>query len=261
VVARATVELSRIGTRELLERLERARGEGAAALAFDADGTLWSGDIGIDAFELAIKTDALREPAGEELRRRARAHGVPDARSPSEQAGLILQAFRAGRFPERDAFELMTACYAGYTPDELGEHARSAIIEFNLVSRLQRELEPILDWARASGVRSCVVSASPERVVSEAAELWGFTASDVTGVRCELADGRMLAKLEQFSYAEGKLQVARALFHGAEWLASFSDGGADVAMLLAARIGVAVRPGLRLRERMLSLPSLVLLDA
>ncbi|MGH8311168.1 MAG: hypothetical protein ACRETX_15395, partial [Steroidobacteraceae bacterium] len=133
-MARATIELPRLGTRELLKRLELARPEGPAAIAFDADGTLWSGDIGIDAFVLAIENGALREEAGEDLRRRAVAHGVPEARTPSEQAGLILKAFRAGRFPEREAFEIMTSCYAGYTPDELGEHARAAITGCGLAS-------------------------------------------------------------------------------------------------------------------------------
>ena len=260
-MARATIELSRLGTRELLERLERARAEGPAAIAFDADGTLWSGDIGIDAFVLAIENGTLREEAGEELRRRARTHGVAEARSPSEQAGLIMKAFRAGRFPEREAFELMTSCYAGYTLDELGEHARAAITGCGLAGRLQRELEPIFDWARAAGVRSYVISASPERVVSEAAQLWGFTASDVVGVRPELAEGRILTRLERFPYAAGKVEAGRALFGAADWLASFGDSSGDIEMLLAARVGVAVRPGLRLRERLPSLSSLVVLDA
>src|SRR4030095_2571640 len=114
VVARATVELSKIGTRELLQRLELARTGGASAIAFDADGTLWSGDIGIDAFVLAIENGALREEAAEELSKRAQMHGVSAGRTPSKQAALILKAFRAGRFPEREAFELMTTCYAGY---------------------------------------------------------------------------------------------------------------------------------------------------
>ena len=173
-MARATVKLRTLSPRAVTDELEALRaGIESPAILFDADGTLWSGDIGIDAFVLAYEQGLLREEAAEALRKTALLGPLDTHGSPSDLARRIDEAYRAGQFPEQPAWELMTWCYAGFTLDEVGEHARNTIQRSNLVSRLHRELEPILDWARSSGIRTVVVSASPRRMVEEAAALCG----------------------------------------------------------------------------------------
>lgn len=255
------MSLPRIGVRELVERLEALRQPGPAAIAFDADGTLWSGDVGVDAFALAIERGLIRAEAEEPLRRAAAEHGLETRGTPSEVAGRIFEAFVEQRFPERTAWEIMAWCFAGFTLDELAEHSRETFVALGLAGRLRRELEPVIDWARRAGVRATVISASIDRVVIEAASLWGFAPSDVAGVQTAFDGARIAPRVERFPYAEGKVEVGRALFGNADWLASFGDSAGDAAMLCQARLGIAVHPSPMLLERMLELPSLLLLEA
>jgi phosphatidylglycerophosphatase C len=261
-VARTTVSLRTVAARDLVAQLERLRTSApAAAVVFDADGTLWSGDIGIDAFERAIQSRLLREEARPALEQSAVSNGLASRPSASELAGDIFAAYRQGRFPEREAWEIMTWCYAGFTPGEVADHARATVQDRNLAGRIQREIEPIMDWARGSGVRTLVVSASPESVVRVAAELWGFTATDVVGATPAIADGRFLARLQGvFPYGAGKVTLGRELLGPLEWLASFGDGTSDLHMLETAKLGVAVRPKASLRMRLGELPKVVVLE-
>jgi phosphatidylglycerophosphatase C len=261
VVAKATVTLRTLSPRAVIDELEALRGDlPSPAILFDADGTLWSGDIGIDAFVMAYEQGLLREEAVEALRRTALLGPLQTHGTPSDLAQRIDEAYRAGQFPEQPAWELMTWCYAGFTLDEVGEHARNAIVQSNLVSRLHRELEPILDWARSSGVRTVVVSASPRRMVEEAAALWGFSAADIAAATPAMVDGKVAPSLAStFPYGPGKVTCGRALLGDATWLAAFGDSLSDLEMLKEARVGVAVDPKAALRMRLPELSRVVLL--
>ena len=71
-----------------------------SGLAFDADGTLWSGDVGEDVFEWACERELLRADPREALDRAAVAHGVPTAGSTSRLAHALYSAYRSGRVPD-----------------------------------------------------------------------------------------------------------------------------------------------------------------
>ena len=62
-----------------------------AIIAFDADGTLWSGDIGIDTFEMLLAEGAIREAALPALREEAE----------SAQLRLTRRGQRPGAHPLR----------------------------------------------------------------------------------------------------------------------------------------------------------------
>src|SRR6476620_4503559 len=116
--------LVRVDSNGVTERLESARVPGPSGIAFDADGTLWSGDVGEDVFLHATDHGLIREAARDELRRVARAHGIDDAGSASEVARAVFDAYRRGVVGELLACEVMTWCYAGHTPEELTAIAR-----------------------------------------------------------------------------------------------------------------------------------------
>src|SRR5690606_30817502 len=149
-----------------------------AVLAFDGDGTLWSGDVGEDTFHAAIDANLLHEEAREPLEREARAWGVPCGRTPSETARQLFDAWVAGVYPERDVCTMMTWCYGGLSVGELTEHTRLALERAALGDRLHRELEGVFELARSLGVRTLVVSASPQISVEVGAGLWGIPTED-----------------------------------------------------------------------------------
>src|SRR5437660_690244 len=71
---------------EIIGRLERvlpSRGE-RALVAFDADGTLWRGDVSNDVFSAAIRAGAFREEARGVLESHANAVGL-DRSGPLEK--------------------------------------------------------------------------------------------------------------------------------------------------------------------------------
>jgi phosphoserine phosphatase len=229
--------------------------------AFDADGTLWSGDVGDDVFHWATKNELLRKEALDALAREARAHAIDASGNPSAVAVRLFGAYVAGTYPERSAYALMTWCYAGFTVAELRALAREAFEQTELVRRLHGELAPILSFARDAGIRVAVVSASPLPIVREAVRLWDLAEDKVIACAPALDSETILDHLAApVPYAEAKPRALRAVFPTAELLASFGDNVFDIELLVSARVGVAVRPKPALRARLAELSGIVCLE-
>jgi phosphatidylglycerophosphatase C len=232
------------------------------ALAFDADGTLWSGDVGDDVFRFAVTHGRLREAARTELERQAETRGFETFADVNATAMHLFEAYVARRYPERDMCELMTWCYAGHTLSEMRELVAEALRAANHAQRLHEELRPILDFARAEGVRTVVISASPRATVELAARAWGFAAEDIAASTPLVAEGVICAEMDgDVPYAASKCSAGRALLGDARWVASFGDNVFDLEMLREAEIGVAVRPKPALETRLGEVPRALLLDA
>jgi phosphoserine phosphatase len=246
---------------ELVERLRAAaNGSTEMLLAFDGDGTLWSGDVGEDVFHEAVHGGLLREAAREALAQEAASHAVDASGSPSEIAARLFAAYLRGEYAERRACAMMSFCYAGFTLTELGELVRRTFAKVSLEARLQRELAPIFEFARELGLRTVVVSASPQPIVEEASTLWGIASTDVFACRTETDGGRILPRLAAaVPYAEDKPGALRAAAPNRELLASFGDNVFDMELLRASKIAVAVRPKPALRSRLHTLPGVLIL--
>src|SRR5262249_54872417 len=119
-------EITRIAAHEVIARIEaelaamRTSGDDprTSLLATDADGTLWSGDIGIDLFEALLASHGVRDDAREALAAEARAHGIDDTGDANAIASRLYDAFKAERYPDREAFAMMTWAFAGRTVEE-----------------------------------------------------------------------------------------------------------------------------------------------
>jgi phosphoserine phosphatase len=256
-------ERGTVSSKRLLETLAPLATATANALfAFDADGTLWSGDVGDDVFHEAVTSGLLREEARDALAREASAHGLETAGSSSAIAGRLFAAYHAGKYPERSTYELMTWCYAGFSSDALTALARRTFEQTGLATRLHAEIAPILRFAREAGVRIAVVSASPLLIVREAVRAWGLEGDAVAASCPALAADVILDHLAApIPYAETKPHKLKALAPEHELLASFGDSAFDIELLCAARVGVAVRPKPALRARLADLPGILLLEA
>ncbi|HEY6722816.1 MAG TPA: haloacid dehalogenase-like hydrolase [Polyangiaceae bacterium] len=220
---------------------------GAAAIAFDGDGTLWSGDVGEESFVAACLAGKLSASLEPRLAHEAAAFGIESSGTASQRAMQLGEAYRAGRYPELRVCELMIWCYAGWSEAELADHVRGTLAAKESQVEPYAPLEPILSWARQRSLRSVVISASPALVVREAAGQLGFAPEDIVAGYSRVDGGRLSDALaEPVPYAETKVSAGRARIGDRSWLASFGDNAFDVDMLRAARLPVAVRPKPRL---------------
>ncbi|MEI9939343.1 MAG: HAD family hydrolase [Pseudomonadota bacterium] len=245
--------------RELQSRLHADR---PSALAFDADGTLWSGDVGEDVFRFAVGHGRLREAARAEIERQARSRGFECFTDVNATAKHLFDGYLDGRYPEREICELMTWCFAGYTWMEMTELAGEALVAARHAQRLNEELRPILDFARSHDLRTIVISASPRATVELAASAWGFAAQDIVASTPRVVSGVIAAEMASaLPYGAGKCVAGRALLGTAHWLGAFGDNVFDLEMLLEAELGIAVRPKPALRARLAEIPGVRVLDA
>lgn len=246
----------------LLDKLAALAAESAQpVLAFDGDGTLWSGDVGEDVFHTAVGDRLLREAALPALRREAERWGIGADGDANDIAERLFAAYLEQRYPERDACAMMTWCYAGMTRAELVEIAAHALQARGLAERLHRELAPIFEFARSRAIRTVVVSASPQPIVETAAARWHIAQSDIAASRAREDAGLIAPELAgEVPYADGKPIALQRLLPDADLLAAFGDNAFDVELFLAARVAVAVRPKPALRRRFAEVASLCVLS-
>ncbi|HMJ15726.1 MAG TPA: HAD family hydrolase, partial [Polyangiaceae bacterium] len=181
--------------------------------------------------------------------------GVATQGSASEIAARMFVAYVHGAYPEREICEMMTWCYAGWTLAELRQFAEDTLGERGITTRLNPALAPVLAWARAQGLQTCLVSASPRAIVEIAAAHLQFAPSEILASEPVLDGDTIEARMHgSVPYGPTKCRVREELMNGAVWLASFGDNVFDLEMLRSAQLGVAVRPKPALRERLPELP-------
>jgi phosphatidylglycerophosphatase C len=244
---------------KLVEELSSMLGDAdpsGVVVAFDGDGTLWSGDAGEDLFHAALRESFLLEDARPALVAEAQRFGIAlgSANDANTVARVLLEAYLDGRYPERDTCAMMTWCYAGHPLAEVEAFAASVMKQENLAGRLHDEVSPLLDWSRRAGVRSVLISASPRAVIEPAGAYWAFTSGDIAAATPAVEAGRVLPRMAgPVPYAEAKLSAGRALFGDARWLAAFGDNVFDIDMLTTAEVGIAVRPKPKLEAQLAGL--------
>jgi phosphoserine phosphatase len=248
--------LSVISTEDALTRLAVMASPGGV-IAFDADGTLWSGDIGVDTFERMLETRAIRADAGPALAREAAAHGVEAPPEPTEAARALYRAYERGAYPESDAFQMMAWAFAGYTTSQARAFGLDVVEKVGLAARLHAEVLPVLEWAKKDGIPLFVVSASCDIVVRAALERLGIAVTDVFAMSPAVEHGVVQARVvPPVTYGPGKVEALRGGAHGAPLIGAFGDSAYDLAMLGEAAVPVAVRPKPELRARAGACPGL-----
>jgi phosphoserine phosphatase len=231
------------------------------AIAFDGDGTLWSGDVGEDFFHGVLERGAIREPAVGPLKREAREGGLEDHGSGVEVARRIYDAYVAHRFDEERVCEIMTWICAGFSRVELAALCNELIEQRGLVGRLHDEVQAVVAWAQGRGVTTYLVSASPAGIVEAAAAIARLPVGNVVAARPVFEGDEMApAVLRPIPYGPGKVARLRERLGPARLYAAFGDNAFDVPMLREAKVAVAVRPKARLSERAHEVPGLVRIE-
>ncbi|MEN9800722.1 MAG: hypothetical protein RL653_4419 [Pseudomonadota bacterium] len=248
----------------------------AHAAVFDADHTLWNGDIGDHAFLAAgaegfLLPETWRGP----VRSWAEAWGLELSVDPAFGVRQLLEASASGVLEAtarargldggawRSALYSMQAwAYAGRTRAEVhafGEQLFARGFEAHLYADLRRVVEGLT----ARGVRVCIASASHGALVLPGGTRLGLGAEWVWGMEPHLDDaGRTLPRLRQDTYGAAKATTTQALLGGARPAWAFGDSvlHTDRELLACAVHGVAVAAKGAHRDAALASPSLRLFD-
>lgn len=258
-----TVSSDRLIT--LLERLcdEHARqGRGGDPfLAFDADGTLWHGDIGCDVFEAQIKAGYFTERVRPLFEREMIALGLAPEKDLTQMARVLLAEFYAGRYGDGPSSEMMAMAFAGRTPDEMGTFVDDAVSAVGIGARVVPAVHAIVRWAHATGVAVHVVSASLASAVAAAVSVHEIAPDKVIAMVPQKAHGRCVLELDGGSvYGAGKVDAIERTVKNGALIAAFGDSAGDVFMMRTASLGVGVGPSERLLNAATSVPAFVILD-
>jgi phosphatidylglycerophosphatase C len=249
-----------LAARDLVDRLEGlVDAAPAGVLAFDADGTLWTGDVGDDFYEAMLAGEDFLREAEDEIRRELERAGLT---APERGAArTLLDAYNSGNFDEEHFYEIVGWAAAGRTRDEVAAYADRIQAEGDLDARLQREVEPVLAWAARRRVDVFVVSASPRIVVQRGATRLSIPAPHVFGAQARFDGDRMLPEpVRPIPYGPGKVTALRAAIGTRPILAAFGDNVFDLPMLSEAQVPVVVRPKPRLLARRAELTSFFILQ-
>lgn len=229
----------------LQETLLRTRHEHPAIqpiLATDADGTLWTGDVGEESFVRALHLRTLKPAVVDPLRAFARTYGVQEHEDPHEQAHALYLAHTRGLLPERETYMLAAWIFTGFSVEEMTTFADELVNDRN-TSCHHEEMLPILEWAQQEQVPVWVVSASPQIVVEQAAARLSIPKHRVLAMRPIVQEGLLAPGIDgPPTYAEGKADALRLAIPNLNVLAAFGDNTFDVRMFHTSKIPVAVRP-------------------
>lgn len=234
-----------------------------AAVVFDADGTLWSHDVGCMVFDEAVKEGLFREEALAPLNEEARARGLfAPGKNANEVARSLQQAWYSNLYNERAAAEMQVWAYVGFTETEFRALVNQALENGKHQETFHDTVVELVRWIQEQGRRACVVSASPLWVVEEAVRALNIPPREIAagvpnvdahcGVRTIRAG--MAAPLP---YGPEKVRAGRALLGKSRWLAALGDSDFDLHMMAEAEIGVAIGNKAAMLEGLTALPHAV----
>ncbi len=246
---------------ELVTRLEELSHGEPCNLAFDGDGTLWSGDVSDDVFLSACQSNWLLESVRPLLLSVLNERNLATEGAVGDLLVRLFEAEKQGKLNELLLYEIMTWCYAGRSVTEVAEFANRTLLRLGIESRLRWEYRPLLDWARSHGHACWLVSASPWPIVRVVARRLGFEDHDMIAARpIESASGIIGTTMATpVPYCEQKVIQLNQRRKGTRLLAAFGDSPFDLEMLAEAELAVAVSPKPALANQLNSLEQVVVL--
>lgn len=206
--------------------------EAGEPVVFDADGTLWRGDVGEDFLRWALHRRVFEG--------RYETYEALHAESPPRAYAWAVEVMAETR------------------EDELLAHARAFFAE-RFAGRIFPWVRPFLAKLRAQEVWIC--SASPRWVVLPGAEALGIAPERVIGVSCEVRDGRLTGEVSP-PVPAGPGKVAWLRKHGVTPALAAGNGELDRELLEFSRHQLVISPpdsanGLVRHARALGWPVLI----
>jgi phosphoserine phosphatase len=260
---------------QLLEEVAAALDAGLPAdvepwAIFDADGTLWSGDIGLSAFLAQPAAGLLHDDMQAPLAAWCVALGlVSTVAELSSMDARALHAFveeaitsdrlldvgrAAGREDDDvlgDLYALHAWLYAGQRIADVEAHG-VRVFHDSIRGGLFASTPTLLAGLDRLGVRTVIISASPELIVRGAAVELGVPAGRALGMATVNNDEMVGRDVPRIVHGPGKVEVLRELLHGDRrplLAAGDSAAGGDRELLDTALMPVSVAPRGRHLER------------
>ena len=238
-------DIPRVSSRDLLRELAASP---KGALAFDGDGTLWSGDVGEDFYFGILDSGKIGDAAAKALLDEARK--VIDTRMDTAQVGReFYAAYQSGKVDEILICEIMTWINAGWTEAKTRAFVADIITE-EFGARVHPEVRIVIDGARSFGHEIFIVSASPRPIVEAAAARIDVAPSHVIAATAKIESDRFVASVHRpIPYGPGKASALEKILGNLPLLAAFGDSAFDEEMLRASERPIAVRPKPKLIAR------------
>ncbi|MBX7100453.1 MAG: haloacid dehalogenase-like hydrolase [Myxococcaceae bacterium] len=212
-------EVSAPAVRALLAPLLDGRARGKAAV-FDADGTLWRGDV------------------GEELLRHLAARGALP--SLAEPRAAFHEYERRHAVDPVEAYAFNAQVLAGLSEAQLEEDC-AALVKQRFEGRIFRFTRPWLEALSGAGLEVWICSASPIWVVEAGAALLGIPKARCLGARCAVDAGVVTARLEgPVPAGDGKVTWLER--RGLRPALAVGNGELDEPMLRFAERAIVVAP-------------------
>jgi phosphoserine phosphatase len=247
-----------------------------AVAVFDADHTLWNGDIGDAAFSAAadeglLVADTWRGPVV--AWGRGWGLSVPD--DPVAGTRAIFAAVESGALAavatsrgldasawKGSLYAMQAWVYAGLRRDDVAAFGERLFAR-GFAGRIWDDMRAVVDGLRARGVQVRIASASHGALVVPGAQRLGLADDAVAGMEPVVDDdGVMQAAIAQDTYGPGKASVVRTQLHGRRPLLAFGDSvlATDRELLALSHQGVAVAARGAHRQAALQDPRLWLFD-
>ena len=247
-----------------------------AVAVFDADHTLWNGDIGDAAFGAAADAGLLsaatwRGPVVDW----ARGWGLSVGDDPVAGTRAIFAAVESGALQatatargldasawKGSLYAMQAWVYAGLRRDDVAAFGERLFAQ-GFAERIWEDMRAVVDGLRARGVQVLIASASHGALVVPGAQRLALADDAVAGMEPVVdGDGVIQPAIAQDTYGPGKASVVRRLLGGRRPLLAFGDSvlATDRELLALAHQGVAVATKGAHREAALHDPRLWLFD-
>jgi HAD superfamily phosphoserine phosphatase-like hydrolase len=196
-------------------------------VAFDCDGTLWSGDAGEGFFSWEMK----RGMVSDETVRWARAR---------------YNDYLAGKVSEDDMCADMTTMNAGLQESDIRRASRQ-FYEENIATGVFPEMKQLVQHLHDGGCEIWAVSSTSEWVIREAMKNFGIPANRILACEVEIENGRITDRLVRVPSGDGKAVSIREVVRR-QPDAAFGNSRWDVEMLALAKTPFAVNPSVELKK-------------
>ncbi len=202
---------------KVVEPLLAAPGEGRA-VCFDADGTLWRGDVGEDLLRFLVAEDRLPAHPGER--------------------DLYARYDRLHEARPIEAYAFAVEAMAGLDEQRLKQWCEKFFAD-RFLGRLFGFARPLLAAFTAAGYQPWIVSASPRWIVEAGAIALGVT--QWIAVDCELEAGALTGRVKRpLPAGEGKVALLQQA--GVKPVFAAGNGELDLPMLEFASTRLVVAP-------------------
>lgn len=218
-----TSENSNVLSPSVTAQFEKLAMRRSGLVVFDADGTIWDGDVGKAFLKWQLDTSMLRPEQGLMMREK------------------WIQ-FEKGNLSEEEIWTLAATCQAGLKATKVAEAADRFFGE----THEEMIFEPIRDLIRslrATGIEVWIVSASQKWIVEAGASRFGIDPNHVIAVTPVVEDGIITSEpMQPVPYGEGKsTAIIEMIGRTPDIVVGNSDG--DVPMLrLATAVAIVVNP-------------------